>query len=108
MTIYEIPLDQSDGQDFRFQTELFGVRYFITFRWNPRDLSWAFDMDDANGSPIVEGMRAILSFDLLAQVKDYRKPPGFLMLIDTSEQWKPPGADDLGTRVKLTYNDLLE
>lgn len=107
MAVFEIPLPQTNGAEFRFSTDLSGVRYVFRFYFNERDQSWAIDMMDPTESPIMHGMRAITHYDLLAQVTDPRKPLGYLMLIDTSGKYLPPGRNDLGARVKLTYNDLL-
>jgi hypothetical protein len=108
MTIFEIPLPQTNGREFTINTDMFGVRYQLRFFWNFRDSSWAFDLIAPDAVPIMQGARATINYDTLAQATDNRKPPGYLMFIDTSNRWQPPGINDLGQRVRLTYNDLVD
>jgi hypothetical protein len=108
MTIFEIPLPQTNGREFTLQTSLFGVRYQLRFFWNFRDSSWSVDLIGPDAVPIMQGGRVTLNYDVMAQVTDNRKPPGYLMFIDTSSRFLPPGVNDLGQRVRLTYNDLVE
>lgn len=110
MSIFEITLPQTNGAEFTLSVSLFGVQYGMRFFFNIRDQSWALDFNAPDGSPIMQGMRCITGFDLLAVVTDSRKPPGYLMLIDTAIAGgvgNEPGLNDLGRRVKLVYNDLL-
>lgn len=109
MAIFEIPLPQTNGAEFSFNTELFGVSYGFRFFFNLRDQSWSIDMLAPDGSPIFQGQRAITGFDLLAIPTDSRKPPGYLLLIDTAAggAGTEPGINDLGRRVQMVYNDLL-
>jgi hypothetical protein len=109
MAIFEIPLPQTNGAEFSFNTVLFGVSYTFRFFFNIRDQSWSIDMLAPDGSPIMQGQRAITGYDLMAIVTDNRKPPGYLLLIDTATggAGTEPGINDLGRRVQMVYNDLL-
>jgi len=108
MSSFLIDLPQTTGRAFRFQAVLSGVLYKFAFEYDVRDSSWYFHVFDAAGAALAMGQRACVNIPLLAQLTDTRKPAGWLMLIDTSNQYQDPGRDDLGSRVKLVYDDLID
>ena len=107
MSLFEIPLPQTDGQKFTFSASLSGVLYQFSFYFNERTQTWSFGIADSGGSDIALGLACRLNYDLLAFVSDSRTPPGLLMLTDTGGKFVPPGRNDLGARVKLIYDDLI-
>jgi hypothetical protein len=106
MAIYPIPLADETADCFEFTTDLDGVDFTLTFRWNSRDPAWYMDITDAGGNVLLQGLRLSLDTPLTGRFRDLRLPDGDLMAIDTSNQGLEAGRYDLGNRVKLFYYDL--
>lgn len=111
MAIYEIPMDGVEARrDFRLSAPLSGMMYRFYFHYIARDDSWAFDFMTAGFAPILMGMRCVLNWDVLAQVKQDSRtgiilPTGFLYFIDSTDRNKPATGDDMGTRVVMVHDD---
>jgi len=95
-----------DGQDFR-----------LRFIWNQREDTWFLSIADGSGSPIADGIKVVVSSDLLALVSGPRAPIGVLMAIDgravpSTEALKTlavdPGFADLGDAIRLVYATAAE
>ena len=108
MTAFLIEIPQSTGKGFGFRANLSGVQYRFEFAYCTRDDSWSFDLLDASSSPICEGIRCQVGIPALAWLTDPRKPPGSLCFVDTSGKFEDPGIKDLGGRVLIAYDDLIE
>lgn len=106
MTIYEIKLPQTDGEPFRFNADLFGNRYQFYFRPNVRANRWSFEVTSPSDT-VIWVSRAVSNYSMLSRCPSPEKPPGQLMLVDTSGSGEEPGLSDLGARVKLVYDDGL-
>lgn len=105
MTVFEIPIPQSDGTPFQFSTVLDGVTYRFKFKFSWREQRWYFSFYDADRSPIFQELPCVVQYSLLSRVTDSRKPAGKLYLIDSSGAGSEPGQRELGERVKLYYDD---
>lgn len=108
MTGYVIDLPVSTGRAFRFRANLSGVQYRLHFEYSVRDDSWKVDLLDAGNSPIFHGVRVQVGIPAFAWLTDNRKPDGNLCFVDTSGQKRDPGASDLGGRVLVMYDDLID
>lgn len=101
--IVELPIRQ-EGPYFRFTTELDGVSYSLTFRWNDRVGQWVMDLADGEGAPIVSGIRVVLDTPLLLRFKGRASvPPGDLIAVDSGGASKEAELEDLGRRVLIFY-----
>lgn len=109
MTIYAIPTSTDPEIPAYVQrTTLDGRDYGLTFQWNARDLHWYLSIADADGAPIVTGVRLVLGMDPLRRCADPRRPPGALLLVDVAGLGRDPGLTDLGAGVFLCYYDAVE
>jgi hypothetical protein len=112
MTISEVALPQSNGQNFFVRPSLSGTEFVVEFVFNDRikpdgsDGSWTVNIYDAGREPIATGLNAVPDWSLLSRCSDPRKPVGRLYLVDITGRGIPPGRNDLGARVRLTYDDL--
>ena len=97
-----IPL-RNDLVDFDFQVELDGQTYGFRFLWNFREEKWFGSIFDADGQPIVEGVKAVVDWPWLRRYQDSRMPPGVLQFMDTTGEQADPGLEDLGSRTLLLY-----
>jgi hypothetical protein len=89
-------------------TALEGTDYILTFAFNRRDGYWYLDIADQDAVPISLSRKCVVNVNLLRRCADTRKPPGALILVDTSDTDLDPGLDDLGTRVDLVYYTAAE
>lgn len=84
-----------------------GADYLIEIRWNQRD-GWYIGLSDAAGDRIASPRKMVNQWDLLAGVVDERKPPGKLVLFDSTGELDDPGYEDLDQRHFLCYITLAE
>lgn len=99
----ELPIRQ-EGPLFGFSTELDGVTYGLTFRWNDRVEQWCLDIEDGEGTLIVAGIRVVIDTPLLRRYQGRASvPPGEMMAIDTGGTSKESDLEALGRRVALFY-----
>lgn len=85
-------------------TSLDGRDYQMTFDWNQRMGRWMLRLADQDGVAIRSGMILNVDVPLLQGVVDPRRPPGELVVVDTSgSNDLDPGFSDLGTRFVLAY-----
>ena len=103
MAVFEIPIPVSTGIAFKFRADLEGVLFLFEFRYNTRGQYWMLGLSDAGGEPIVNGVRCVIDYSLLAHCSSEIQPLGQLRLVDTSQTSTDPGPYDLGDRVRLTY-----
>lgn len=87
-----VPLDDTDGST---------TPYIFEIRWNPRESAWYLNLFEANGDPIITGIKIVLGMYLGRRSRHSFFRKGVLVAIDTSNQGKEAGLDDLGTRVVL-------
>ncbi len=104
----ELPVNQ-EGPLFGFATELDGVTYGLTFRWNNRVEQWVMDLSDGEGTLLVAGIRVVIDTPLLARYRGRANtPPGEMMAIDTSGQSMESDLEAIGRRVVLFYVEAAE
>lgn len=93
-------------------TALDRTSYQMTFRWSQRDGHWLLDLADADGVPILSGILLGTSIPLLRGCIDVRRPPGALIVVDTTGASDlDPGFDDFGApgaRFVLMYVTAAE
>lgn len=83
-----------------------GVDYVLAFNWSQRAGQWSLSLSDAAGSPVRVGMPLCAGWRLLRGVVDARRPPGELVVVDTTGKGDlDPGFGDLGKRFALVYFD---
>lgn len=97
-----LPIDQQTSH-FTFSTELEGVSYSFSFRWNDRDGAWFMGIGDGSGNPLVAGIKVLLGVALLGRRPAPGLPPGNIIVIDTTDQDIDAAYEDLGRRIQLYY-----
>lgn len=75
----------------------------LELRWNERAGFWSLDLSTIDREPIVQGVRVVPDWDLLGRYADPRLPRGRLFAQDLSGRGEPPGRDELGVRVVLSF-----
>jgi hypothetical protein len=97
-----IPCDPS-LTSYVMQTVLDGITYTLAFHWNTREEAWYFDIQTADRTPLVSGIKIVVGFPLGFRTPNANKPPGLFTAVDTTGKKQDPGIADLGNRVKLLY-----
>lgn len=102
-----IPCTPGGASSWSQRTALDGTDYTLTFTWSQRDGHWHLDLADAEGGAIRSGMSLVPMVPLLRGLVDARRPPGELIVVDTSgASDADPGFSDLGApgaRFVLAY-----
>jgi hypothetical protein len=86
---YSIPLG---SQTFR-----------LRLRWDERSAGWYLSISTAADVLLRDGIRLVVDFPLLLQLKHDDRPDGELFLFDTEDTGAECGADELGWRCKLAF-----
>lgn len=105
-TLYQVPIPVTSNETIRVQLD--GSTYTFTWTWNERDGRWFLSLYDVEGLPVVQGLCAVVGWDILLDVTVENRPPGRLLFFDesttsTSVYGLDPGEDDLGDRVYCYY-----
>lgn len=108
MAVVVIPTLSDGTAHYDVRVELGEDEFVLTFRWNEREDSWAFDLATAEGEPLLSGIKVVLGWPLLRQLSDRRRPTGDFLAVDTEGTGVEAGLLDLGQRVLLTYSDDAE
>ena len=103
MIVDEIKLTNSNGRAFSQAVDLSGLIYILEFRYNTRAGYWILNMYDSGKLEVMNGIVLSVNWPLLIHCSEEIKPPGTLMLIDTSGKGEPCTDEDLGTRCRLVY-----
>jgi hypothetical protein len=107
--IQKIPLPISPTGGFTIQADLDGVTFTLDIIWNSRDGYWYLSIETPNGTPILAGQKAVVSYPIgWHQYYNPAMPTGNLQWIDTTGQGLDPGYADIGARVLLYYFDAAE
>jgi hypothetical protein len=103
MAILEIPILNSSNYNFRIDLE--GSTYNLGLKYNKREDRWYLDIKDEQDNPIVMGIKLVLNTSLTERFKDDRLFPGTLFLLSEADIDTDPGLEDLGTDIKLLYEE---
>lgn len=104
MALKQLPVN-SDGGNYEFKTELDGVKYTLSFRFNTRLSQWIMDMATSDGTILLAGIPLLLGIDLLARFQSADIPQGNLFLINLESEYSECGRNDLGTNCLLMYQE---
>lgn len=93
-----------DGQsNWRQRTAIDGRDYILSFTWVQRDGHWYMDLADQDGVAISSGIKLVPTWPLLRGITDARRPPGQMILEDTTGGLAEPAFGELGTKYQLVY-----
>lgn len=104
MAIVEIPT-RVDIARYRYSIILEGVSYFFEFNFNARSERWSMNIFDSDNNLLLAGISLLHNVDLAGRFVNEDLPPGRFILYDTEDANKSPTRDELGTRVKLLYEE---
>lgn len=79
-----IPFTLPDENDFIFSATLDGVVFKLWFQWNERAKHWVLGLQDANGVPMVLGVKLVPSFPLMRVHRTPSTPAGEFVVISKS------------------------
>lgn len=101
-----IPTVTDGTEAYDQRTQLEGVEYLLSFRYNLRRELWTFSIDALDGTPILTGQSVHVG--ILLNRRAVRGPPGLFMAISETGDLASPGLHELGERVKLCYLTAAE
>jgi len=94
----------SEFPDFTESLILNGVSYNIGFTWNTRFEFWTMSIQDANGVELINGVKVVLNYELIASFPSRGLPDGEIWAIDLAGSNKPIGRDDLSNgRINIIF-----
>jgi hypothetical protein len=90
------------------RTLLSGVPFELYWAWNARTESWTISISaigDAEDepTPVLNGAKLFIGYDLLRRCRHTKRPPGSLYVISSDGTNQHPGKDDLGVRCAVIY-----
>lgn len=86
------------------RTELDGVVYQLSFRWNERMELWILDIASVDGVPLLSGVPLVGDFPVTIQFTGRDNiMPGQIVTIDRSHQKLPPDLENFGREAVLAY-----
>lgn len=95
----------SNSEHYKFRTVLAGEIFAFRFDYNTRGDCWFFSVSDKNGAPILQGRRIALGTVYFDGLSDPRRPKGWIVALDTTNENVEAGRFDLGNRVILVFMD---
>lgn len=87
-------------------TNLDGTDYVLTFRYNQRERCYYLSIGTPQGTSIIEGIKVVCNYALLAAYNPAGRPPGELVALTSGQAGDaPPDLGELGedARVTLCY-----
>ncbi len=105
MPVQTIPA-RPDLTDYTFQVELDGGLYDLDILYNSRERLWYGTLRDVNGVDILSGFKMTLGTPVTRLLTDRRRPPGEIVLFDTTGEGIDAGDQELGDRVLVLYTEL--
>jgi hypothetical protein len=104
MAYVKLPV-RADLPAYEFEIELEGRVFFFSFNWNARIGKWFMTIKDQSQAVIVSGVKLLTGWPILERLKDTRLPLGTMFVIDSANEGKDPGVDELGSRHILMYRE---
>lgn len=112
MSLVLIPCEARGQALWTQRTTLAARDYELTFRWSQRAGRWSIDIADQDGDPIASGRVLVPGISILRGVRDARRPPGEIVLVDTQAggtvALDDPTFASFGLRHRLAYVDGAE
>lgn len=73
------------------------------FLWNGRDEAWYMDILDSVNSPILQGIKIVNGWELIARFTDTRLPQGALIIVSLKGDQEVIGRNDMIEDYKIVY-----
>jgi hypothetical protein len=93
---------------YRMTVDLDGVSFVLRFVFNEREGFWYFDLADANDLPIRSGIKVVTGFSLTRLIRDLRRPPGEITVVDTTGQDREAELENLGDEILMNYTEAAD
>ena len=68
--------------------------YKFSFVWNPRMEAWTLSIFDLDDTPILNGIKLVLNYELISMYNYLEIPPGKLFVLDYSDDTSRIAFDD--------------
>ena len=102
MATYTLKL-RNDVFNYKFKTNLSGVVYSFTLRYNGRMDRWIMDTNDVAGNPILTGIVLLINRIFLTKYPTLNIIPGTLGVVDLSGKGIQPTQFSFGVNNFLVY-----
>jgi hypothetical protein len=94
----------SEAPAFSQEVTLDDVPYRFRFIWNTRFEFWSMSIFDREFTPIVQGIKVVLGYELISLYRGLPVPPGEIYTVDTTDEVVRIGRDDIPDGVvQLVY-----
>lgn len=98
-----------DEPAFSYAIQLDGVTYRLSYHWEERTASWYVDLADAEGVPLVSGIRLDHRKNLWGRYKaDARLPAGNALCFSMNDDAARPTFESLGRATVIVYYEQGE
>lgn len=99
---------RSDLPAYKFSMDLDGTIYVLDFGFNARTNLWYMSIIDQSDNLIIGDIPILVNIPLTDQYVKKGLPPGRFIAIDETGKKQNPGIKDLGTTVKLFYQEVSD
>lgn len=80
--------------------------YVMRIRWSQRGECWHMDLQDANATDLLRGLRMVTLYPLFFRFRyNAAVPPGDMWFLDTRDGQAKPTLEGMGDRFRLYYLD---
>ena len=104
MAIIEIPT-RVDIASYKYKLTLERTIYGFVFTYNKRIERWHMTITDIDDNVLLGDIVLLSNVNLIGRFHSEELPPGTFICFDTENESKSPERNDLGSRIKLLYEE---
>lgn len=96
-----------DADSYEYRTTLDGQDYLVRLSWSTRGEQWILTLSDVDGNHLGSAP-LVLYQPLFARFQRDNLPAGEIMLVSAEAGLSPIARDELGSRGRLVYLEVVE
>lgn len=108
MAVFQLPLLGDSTTHYAQRTQLDGIDYIFTFKFNERRALWTMDIIGPAEEQVIGGQVIYVGTNFLRRSQAISKPKGLLTALSSNGDVSAPIRGDLGTRISIYYFDAAE
>lgn len=102
MAVFTLPADATQA-NYEFETDLDGVAFRFSFKYNERDDSWNMNVLDVEGNILRAGIKVVTNWSMFLRWIQQGRPDGDVFSVALGGISRPATLGELGDGVVLAY-----